>query len=380
MLPRNYTNTIIISAVNLVEGGGLSVLRKCVQEMSQFNTEHGNAYKIIVLVHSASLLAEYGNVSYIAYPLAKKSWLFRAFYEYICFYFVSLRHKPVVWLSLHDMTPNVRAKRQYVYMHNSAPFFQKRAGLALHWKFRLFVALYKYLYRLNVRRNTGIIVQQGWFRDKIADLCKVDKERIIVAYPEFKKPEHFSYDGKYTAGQFFYNSFPRDFKNFETICKACETLAADADLCPGWKVCLTIDGTENEYSRAIVDKYRGNPHIHFCGLLSREQCEDYYKSSECLIFPSLLETWGLPISEFKVYGKKMILADLPYAHEAASGADAASFFEPTDYRPLAKVMKSVIERRCEDYFSAVPRENPCPPFCDDWKKLFGKIMPRNEDV
>ena len=39
-----YTNTIIISAVNLVEGGGLSVLRKCVQEMSQFNAENRNLF------------------------------------------------------------------------------------------------------------------------------------------------------------------------------------------------------------------------------------------------------------------------------------------------------------------------------------------------
>ena len=32
-----------------------------------------------------------------------------------------------------------------------------------------------------------------------------------------------------------------------------------------------------------------------------------------LIFPSLLETWGLPISEFEQTNKKMILANLPYA-------------------------------------------------------------------
>ena len=76
----NYTNTIVISAVNIVEGGPLSILKKCVHELYLYNLN--TKYKIKVLVHSNKLLPNYENIEYIEYPLSKKIWLFRVFFEY----------------------------------------------------------------------------------------------------------------------------------------------------------------------------------------------------------------------------------------------------------------------------------------------------------
>ena len=50
-----------------------------------------------------------------------------------------------------------------------------------------------------------------------------------------------------------------------------------------------------------------------------------YNKIDCLIFPSKLETWGLPISEFMAFDKPMLIADLPYAHETAAGAKYVAF-------------------------------------------------------
>ena len=227
---------------------------------------------------------------------------------------------------------------------------------------------------MNVKRNTAVIVQQGWFRDKIAKLCGITEERIIVAYPEFEAKDISAYDRAYNKAQFFFNAYPREFKNFEVICEAAgllsETLRTDSK----WDAYLTIDGSENAYSRRVVSKYKHIRNLHFTGLLSREQCEDYYKSSECLIFPSLLETWGLPISEFKIYGKKMILADLPYAHEAATGAKAVYFFNPTDAKELAKAMEAIIKEETVGIFHEVPELDIQEPFCKSWQSLFGRII------
>lgn len=367
-----YSNTIVISAVNLIEGGTLSILKKCVQEIAQYNAD--GKYKVIVLVHSADILPSYENVEYIAYPTSKKSWFIRMFYEYIYFYFLSLKIKPLIWISLHDMTPSVRSKYLYVYMHNPSPFFQKRGELHLSWKFRLFVLFYKYVYRINVKKNTAVIVQQDWFRTKISELCKLPKEKVIVAYPEFAKTDISDYDGKYNKNQFFFNAFPREFKNFEIICEAADILQKNGFADYDWNVYLTIDGTENNYSKAVVERFKSNPHIHFTGLVSREKCEAFYRSSEALIFPSLLETWGLPISEFKLYKKKMILADLPYAHEAANGAESGCFFNPADAQQLAKIMESVITNKSEKYFSQLLKLDVSEPFCSTWTFLFDKII------
>ena len=202
----------------------------------------------------------------------------------------------------------------------------------------------------------------------------VSKEKIIVAYPENMNSENNILCKKvYKKAQFFYNAFPREFKNFEVICKAAEILIKrkldDFD----WDIYLTIDGTENAYSSSIVHQYKNNSHLHFIGLISRNECEEFYQSSECLIFPSLLETWGLPISEFKIYKRKMILADLPYAYEAAAGAEEVCFFEPSDATILADIIESVI--RCEEkYFTTLNYKKIQEPYCNSWISLFDRII------
>lgn len=52
-----------------------------------------------------------------------------------------------------------------------------------------------------------------------------------------------------------------------------------------------------------------------------------YNTSDCLIFPSKLETWGLPISEMKFFGKPILIADELYAKETVGGYDKVQFLK-----------------------------------------------------
>ena len=79
---------------------------------------------------------------------------------------------------------------------------------------------------------------------------------------------------------------------------------------------LTINGRENRYARNIFNMARGNSLINFLGLQNKEEMNDLYSNCDLVVFPSYLETWGLPISEAKEYKKELMLADLPYAYEA----------------------------------------------------------------
>jgi len=61
------------------------------------------------------------------------------------------------------------------------------------------------------------------------------------------------------------------------------------------------------------------------------------------VFPSLLETWGLPISEAKEYAKPIILADLPYAHETLGSYNCARFFNPYSVTDLVNIFEDIID-------------------------------------
>lgn len=373
--PQNYEKVIVISAVNLTEGGTLSILHDCLKSISQHIEE--TEYKVIALVNSKKYEIKLAGIEYIEFPNSKKSYLLRFYYEYFYFFKWSKKIVPEYWISLHDMTPNVCAKHRYVYMHNPSPFYKVSfADLKNRmWKNILFSMFYKWAYRINVKKNEYLIVQQDWFRNEISKLCKFDKNKIIVAYPELEfvdMPVKNKKSGKTT---FFYPAFPRPFKNIEVVCKAADILHKTN---PNFIVYFTIDGSENNYSASIVKKYEEKNCIKFIGRISRERVFELYDLCAALVFPSKLETWGLPISEFKRYRKKMILADMPYAHESASGAESVAFFDPNDEMELAEIMGAVIMGNDGNYFAHCENLKIHEPYCSNWRELLWRIIPKTE--
>gem|GEM_PF-6190882 len=74
----------------------------------------------------------------------------------------------------------------------------------------------------------------------------------------------------------------------------------------------------------------------------------------------------------------MLLADLAYAHETASGAEKVSFFDPDKPEALAKLMKAVIKE--EDHeFNTSPLLSIARPLAKDWKQLFCMLLEEDGD-
>lgn len=365
---------IVVSAVNIVEGGTLTILNQCLACLDSTQAMY-REFRIIALVHRKGMF-HFKNIELVEYPIAKKKWLYRVYYEYIGFYFLSKRLKPWLWLSLHDISPNVRARFRAVYCHNPTPFYHmKRADVKYSYKIFLFSLFYKYLYRINIKRNDYVIVQQQWLRDAFQKMFSLDSQRIIVACPHevpskgIVRTSRDSY--RETTTLFFFPSLSRPFKNFEIVCKATELLCAKGFT--DFQVVLTIDGTENLYSKEIVNAYRHNRNISFCGRLPYNEVFDLYEKTSCLIFPSKLETWGLPVSEFIQYDKPMILADLPYAHETAAGANHVAFFDPNNERQLCNLMEDIIQNKKEKFIQVSPIQLNTP-YADSWSDLFNILL------
>ncbi len=362
---------LVISAVNLVEGGTLTILNNCLSFLNA-NPFICNKYHVIALVHSKALF-QFENIIFIELPLAKKNWIFRMYYEYIAFNKISKFLKPKLWLSLHDISPIVTAERKAVYCHNPSPFYHiKFKQIRYSYKLYIFSFLYKYIYRTNIKSNDYVIVQQQWLRNAFAKMYKLDRHKIVVAYPhELSQNEKLDNQFSSSFPLFFFPSLSRPFKNFEVICKAADLLVERGVV--GFRVVLTINGNEDLYSKEIVETYRRNLNINFCGRLSYSNVCNMYSKSTCLIFPSKLETWGLPISEFIQYGKPMILSDLPYAHEAASNAEKVAFFNSDDELQLSYLMEDIINNDLSQ-FGKVPPQQVSAPYTKSWEELFTLLL------
>ena len=361
--------TVVVSAVNIRKGGTLTILKECLAYLSQRKD-----LKVTAIVHSAELCL-FDDIEYIEFPWTIKSWGHRLWCEYFTLRRLSEKIGKVdLWLSLHDTTPNVKALKQAVYCHTSFPFLKIRfRDFLMDVKIPLFAMFTKFAYKINVNRNAYLIVQQQWFRASLSKLIDFDKDRILVA-----PPITFYHD---TCGNRFEPSalplfiFPATadcHKNFEVLCEAGRLL--ESRVGPGrFKIVVTISGKENRYSKWLYGRWGNVKSIEFRGLIEHKSLLEYYNTCSCLVFPSRIETWGLPISEFMVTRKPMILADLPYSYETASGAGQVAFFKPDSAFELSKIMESFINGYLSD-FKKVREYVGKNEYLYGWEALFEKLI------
>lgn len=366
-MENNFKRNIVVSGINLVNSGSFEILRECLGYLSE---NLSDSYNVIALVHKKVLL-KIDNITYYEFSDSKTSWGRRLYYEYVYFKRLSKKLRPYLWLSLHDMTPNVQSEILAVYCHNPAPFYKLSCKeLIVSPKFTLFNLFYKYLYMINIRKNDFVIVQQDWLRNEFRKMFNISN--IIVAHPESSDNFDVTSQTESDLYTFIYPAFPRIFKNFEVVCSAAEQLYLKG--ISDFRIILTIDGSESRYSRFIYNKFKHVPVLSFNGFRSRNEILEYYNISDCLVFPSKLETWGLPITEFKKYNKPILLANLPYVHETVGEYSKVKFFSPNNVGELASAMEALM--RGDIMFDATNTAYIKPPYAENWQQLFDILLSR----
>ncbi len=350
------------------EVGALSVFRDALASLVR---EYGDQYEIVALVKRRGLF-DIAGVTYLEFPQIMYSWLARVRFEYWSAREISTRLKPKLWLSMHDMTPNVSAQVRAVYCQNASPFYRPTISeFFLDRRFGLFTLFYKFLYGINIHANNYVIVQQDWIRKGFKSLYGV--RNVIVAHPEVNLPnaaETFAGGATSRPYRFFYPMFPRTYKNPELCLKAARILESRGF--NEFELSLTFDASVNRYASSVVKEFADVRSVRWLGLLSRESVFHIYSEVDCLLFPSRLETWGLPLSEFRSFGKPILAADLPYAHETTAGYKQVRFFDPADAEQLADLMEKAATG--QPIFAEVPEATIEEPYARNWSELWTLLL------
>lgn len=375
--------TIVVSGITLRKGGTLKILRDALSLLSQLAEK--KEYRIVALVNRREL-CDFPNIEYIEVPL--KGWLGRLWYEYVTMHRISKELGPVyLWLSMHDVTPRVQAERQAVYCQTSFPFYNwKWRDFRFDPKIPMFAMLTKFYYRARVKRNKYLIVQQEWLREGLSKMLKVNEEKFIVAPPETtyeKKTGKVQRDtsranneaqGKPVTKSFLYVSTADCHKNFETLCEASRLLELELGK-KRFRTVITAKGDENKYAKWLYDKWGDVDSVEFHGLMGKEELEEHYAKADCFVFPSNIETWGLPITEYMdTNGGPMILSDLAYARNTARGSNCTTFFKPDDANELKERMKEVLQENYVSYGPIAPAQGMKEPKADTWQELFDLLL------
>jgi len=364
--------TIVVSATNLFLGGPLTVGRDFVAALRASDAFLRGDLRAIVFCHRRELYAAvppHPHLQLIELPHVRRNWLVRLFYEYVWFARWSRSREIDLWISLQDLTPNVRARRRAVYCHNPAPFHTGRRRWLLDPRFEIFRLVYGFFYRLNLEKNEWVIVQQDWMRREMERRYGRPAAKTIVAHPV---PEPMDAVQPIARGEdgvlrLLYPVYPRSAKNHEMLIAA---MRAVRDL--PIELTLTFTGDESRYARAIRASARDLDRVRFAGFLSADALAREYERTDALVFPSKLETWGLPLSEFRPLGRPILAADLPYAREALGGYTRSVFFEPDSPDALAQLLRLLAAGERLPF--ETPPLHPAAPFAADWNALLRMLL------
>jgi glycosyltransferase involved in cell wall biosynthesis len=244
-------------------------------------------------------------------------------------------------LSLQNVVvPKVKVK-QTLYLHQSIPFVDKRYGITEDFKFWLYQNVISKMIFKSIREADKVIVQTKWMRDVATKKANVKKEKFILKQPEFKVSVKKLYKSDENSRRlFFYPASGLAYKNHEVIVSACKLLK-DKGI-SSYKVIFTLKGDENKHVRELRKKVIDEDlPVEFIGLIDIDAVYEYYSKS-ILIFPSHIETFGLPMLEAKMHETPIIASDCAFSHEVLDGYMNVNYFSPYSENELYRIMREVI--------------------------------------
>ncbi len=257
--------------------------------------------------------------------------------------------QPDVIISMQNTLPKGAEKyaKTMIYLHQPLGF-QKVKKFSFFNKWERGLAVYQYLIAPEIdrslKRADKIIVQTKWMKEAVCEKDGISPEKIMIMPPEVPDPkgicgfEEGNFSELYKPGmrQFIYPAGPILYKDHQCIVDAVQILYKKGirDI----KVIFTEKADNLPWVKVpelISDM------IEWRGMVSREELAGLYKRS-VLLFPSYIETFGLPLAEARKMGIPVIAAYTPFAEEILSGYEKAEFFKVSDAAELAKLMEGAI--------------------------------------
>lgn len=322
---------IVISAIRFRQGGPLRLYKNILRELD--NSSIAKNKKIIAFVGNKSLFEIYDNVELYEVPKIYNNYLGRIIFGTIFTFLWSLNKNISTWIDLHDFPSLHISKKSWVYVHNPSIYLNLKISY-LRWDFKQFMLILTYpvfTFFLSPLFH-GLIVQQNWlsgyFRNKIVFVHNA----INPTRKNYKKSN--TNNKKLT---YIYPSIPRIFKGHETIIKSLKYLQKEE--LDSIRIIFTIDGTENKWSKYIAEKSKNLP-IDLIGYQSNDNIDKLYAKVDFLIFPSLAETWGLPLSEAREFKLPIIVKQAEYINGPLSGYDKVKVF--SDAKALSIIISQCI--------------------------------------
>lgn len=331
---------ILVNATSATMGGSLTILNQFISNIDKSDKE--KVYYIFVPCNYTEITTS-SNVNII--KIDAKSYIKRSIWDLygIRRWIKKEKIKPSLIISLQNTGVYIRNVNQIVYLHQSIPyvrniswsFFKKDERKLWFYKY-----IYRYIVKFSITKKTYIIVQSSWMKDEL--IREGYKEsNIIVSKPtindiDIKTINPIDKEYKYI----FYPASDYKYKNHTIIIEAVKKLVDNSDF-KNIKIVFTCNKESYLYKKVISEGLQD--YFEFIGNVPYEKVLSLYKGCKAVVFPSYIETYGLPLIEASLFGKKIAVSDCEYSREVLKGYKLAEYVKSDDIKEWGEKIMLILD-------------------------------------
>lgn len=320
---------IVVNNPAAKEGGVLTILKEFLEKTSKLKCNR----KFLVFV-SLEELKKYEASNLVVEVIPKQSFKDRIIWDNLEIkkYLKKERINPDIFISLQNTGVNISKKiPQIIYYQQPLSLSDLKWNIfnkqeRLYWMYK---NIYPFFIKQYLGRIKKVIVQTEWVKDEFNKRFNYSKENIILIRPEIKKIDVDSikiiYKDKF---RIFYPATPYIYKNHKVVIEALGILKREnPEIIEKLECVFTFSKGENLELDNLIEQLKLQNVIKLIGKIPYEKVLEYYKNSDLLVFPSCLETYGLPLAEAQQFDLDILGVDLPYSREVVGNYSKSKFIK-----------------------------------------------------
>lgn len=356
---------IFVNATACTSGGVLTILKQFIE-----NIKKNDKQNLYYIFSTNEIESKSENIKIITNIKGKKH-LDRIKWDIygIRKWAINNNIKPSVIISLQNTGVFFPKIPQIIYIHQPLPF-TKESYWSVFKKDERKLWFYKNLYKMwikgTVKKNHNIIVQTEWMKKALIEE-QYDEKRITISAPSvsfINVGEIEKIKTENSTKYLFYPASDYKYKNHIIIIRALSRLKEeDIESIKDIKVVFTLPKESVIYEQA--KSYGVTENINFIGSISYEEVLRWYRSCHAVLFPSYVETFGLPLIEAMMFGKKLLVSKCNYSEEIVSDYNLATYVNHWDIKGWQGAIKQSFQLYLEEC-RVYENEN-------GWSSMFGVI-------
>lgn len=321
--------TIIVNNPAAKESGALTILKNFLEII--YNSHCNNKFYIFVSLEELKKF-EKDNIKIIV--IGKQSFKQRILWDnYGLKKYLKMNNiEPNLFLSVQNTGVNLSKNiPQLLYFHQAIPLSEKKWNFFKREerKYWFYKKIYPFFIKQYLNRVDKVIVQTQWIKEGFSKRFNYKIENILIDKPLIKISEVEKIEiiprNKF---RIFYPATPLIYKNHKVIIESLGELKKEIKNLDEKVECIfTFSKGESLELDKLVEKYQLENIVKLIGKIPYKRVLSYYKSSDLMIFPSYIETLGLPLIEAQYFNLEILAIDLEYSREVLEDYYFTIFFQ-----------------------------------------------------